>query len=85
MTLRNYVLIGFSGLCIVTAVAGFSSEPKTGETLETVSVQPTEPNCMLEGIDTSEGRVGCFQPVIAVVDEDFFKRNAVVADNEAAE
>ena len=86
MTFRKFALTGLSGLCIVAAVAGHAAEPYETAPRDLIQADATEANCMLEGFDTPDGRVGCFQPVIAVIDANFFEQNAaIVADDDAAE
>lgn len=65
MNLRGLVLIGFSGLCL-TAVALFH-DSKERRSFAAGLAKATTPlrDCMREGINTSSGRVGCFQPVSA--------------------
>ena len=84
MTRRKYALIGFTGLCIAAASVGLAAEPKEDAPLGLTQADATESTCMQEGFDTTNGRVGCFEPVIAIIDPNFFETNAVIVDDEAA-
>ena len=72
MKLRTFTVLGVTGLSLLTAAAGYSASEidKTVEAL--ANNTEVQSDCMLDGFDTPSGRVGCFEPVIAIIDESFF-------------
>ncbi|MEL7115778.1 MAG: hypothetical protein AAGP08_09330 [Pseudomonadota bacterium] len=73
MKLRTFTVVGVTGLSLLTAAASYSANKieKSVEQLAIAEAGQTD-DCMLDGFDTPEGRVGCFEPVIAIIDESFF-------------
>lgn len=65
MNVRNTVLLGFSGLCLGIAGMTYGQSQKNQTAME---ARTAEVDCMLDGIETSEGILGCFQPVIAILE-----------------
>lgn len=72
MNYRGLVLIGFSGLCLIAA--GLASTHSKDQRLSSRLAEITQPTaaCMREGIITSSGQVGCFQPVSAAIGKTVF-------------
>lgn len=65
MKVRNTVLLGFSSLCLGVAGLTYGLSQKDQTAMEARIV---ELDCMFDGIETAEGTLGCFQPVIAILD-----------------
>lgn len=72
MKLRTFTVMGVTGLTLLTAAAGYSANELEQAVLKPADTDVAELECMAEGFDTPEGRVGCFQPVIAIIDDSFF-------------
>jgi len=76
MNFRGLVLIGFSGLCLGAAGLTYEQTNKNGISQRLASItQPVRQGCMAQGIDTSNGRVGCFQPVSAAIGKAVFGKS----------
>lgn len=75
MKIRNAILLGFSGLCLGLAGVTYGQQQKNGEAMEVSTSYFPNADCSLDGIETSEGILGCFQPVIAIIDESFHEEN----------
>lgn len=77
MTIRTFTILGVTGLTLLSAAAGY-----TADRLEVVADQMASDqvagetvqaqDCMADRIEMPEGVVGCFTPVIAIIDESFF-------------
>ena len=75
MNLRGLVLIGFSALCLSAAGLAHHKQKQIGLSQRLASVSTPVRDCMREGITTSSGRVGCFQPVSAAIGRAVFGKN----------
>jgi hypothetical protein len=91
MKLRTFTILGVAGLTALSAAAGY-----TADLLDTaadqiaadqVAAQHAQPqDCMVDGIETAVGVVGCFTPVIAIIDESFFTTDdTMTEEGDAAE
>lgn len=74
MKVRNTVLLGFSGLCL--GIAGMTYGQSQKNQTAMVARAAVQADCMLDGIETSEGTLGCFQPVIAILEPPVVEDNA---------
>lgn len=84
MKLRTFTIIGATGLTLLSAVAGYSASQVEKTVIAQADTGQVERDCMADGIETATGIVGCFQPVIAIVDESFFTTDETV-EEEASE
>ena len=72
MNTRGLVLIGFSALCLLTAGLAHDKTEKRALSQRLAAISEPVRACMREGITTSGGRVGCFQPVSAAIGRTVF-------------
>ncbi|MEL7115777.1 MAG: hypothetical protein AAGP08_09325 [Pseudomonadota bacterium] len=72
MDVRGLVLIGFSALCLTAAGLFHDQQQRRAMAAGLASASTPLRDCMREGINTTSGRVGCFQPVSAIMGRAFF-------------
>jgi len=75
MNVRGIVLIGFSGLCLLAAGLAHHKQQGMGVSHRLATVSSPVRECMREGIASSNGHVGCFQPVSAAIGRAVFGKS----------
>lgn len=85
MKLRSFTVMSLASLCALSAAAGFTADQLDSAAQQIVQTQDAPADCMANGIETEHGIVGCFTPVIAVVDENFFATDAEAELDQDAE
>ena len=89
MTIRTFTILGATALTALSAAAGYTADmidTAAEQLADQVVMDPIEPqDCMTDGLETAAGIVGCFTPVIAIIDESFFATDDDVPFEEDAD
>lgn len=80
MRIRTFTFVTAAALCAATVLISRKADDLVDAAAEIVIGDARSTDCMENGIDTPTGRVGCLQPVIAIIDESFFAPDAESAD-----